>query len=343
MLGTIVKGVLSTERTVRQKWNLISAILHFLAGKKRLRNYPAMLTVDPCNHCNLNCKLCPSGTKQPGRQQAMMEFDLFKKLMDECGPYLWQLDLFNWGEPLLNKNIFKMIQYVQPMRVPTAISSNLNHFSKDICQGLVESGLTKLIVSLDGASRESVEAYQHGSDFETVIGNIKQVVGKKRELGVAHPFVQWRFLVNKYNEHEIDRARELAVELEVDQLELGMFRCDMGRELFLGQNAQYESVQEWLPEDEQWSMYDYTERRRKSPTPTCRLLWYSSIVHPDGAVSPCCAVWPEKLDFGSIVDSSFKDIWNNEAYREARRLIRHKGEAVGASVCAVCKRNKAYL
>ncbi|MBU0708380.1 SPASM domain-containing protein [Patescibacteria group bacterium] len=198
------------------------------------------------------------------------------------------------------------------MKIDVNVSTNLNTLDNEICNSLITSGLNKLTVSLDGASPESVEKYQKGNNFRLVIENIKMVVRKKQELGSKLPFIEWRFIVHKHNEYEIDRARELADSLGVDKLEFLQGRCDMGSELLLNNREQYENVRPWLPKDEALSMYDYTQRRKKEIKYFCRLIWIESVIQPDGSVSPCCAAWHEKFDFGNIHSSSFKKIWNND-------------------------------
>ena len=102
--------------------------------------------------------------------------------MDECGPYLWELNLYNWGEPLLNKELFEMVKYSKNFKVNVSISTNLNHFNNSICSDLVLSGLDHVVVSLDGTSQESVSKYQVGNDFKKVVANIKKLTNCKREL-----------------------------------------------------------------------------------------------------------------------------------------------------------------
>jgi radical SAM protein with 4Fe4S-binding SPASM domain len=273
-----------------------------------------------------------------------MTFECFKKIIDECGPYLRKIDLFNWGEPLLNNRIFRMISYAKENKISVEISSNLSFLDDDICDGIIRSGLDKLIVSLHGASDKSTSKYRKGGDFDTVASNMKKLIQRKRELISTSPFVQWRFLVNKFNEKEIPRARELAEELGVDLLEFGPFRCDMGAELLLDAKAQFENVKPWLPEDESLSMYDYSKQGKKAVRKQpCYLLWTQAVINWDGSVSPCCGVWHEKFDFGNINDSSFFEIWNNRKYQEARKISRGTAPAETDNICSICKTNQAQL
>jgi len=338
-----IKKLFSKEKTMKQKYNWLLTQVQFRIRKLRLYSYPVKLTIDPCNFCNLKCLLCPVGTGSKGRKQSIMKFNTFKKIMDECGQHLWEIDLFNWGEPLLNKDIFKMIEYARKMRVDVKLSTNLNFFNDDICTNLIKSGLNNLIVSLDGASQESIEKYQKGSNFQSVIENIKKIIHMREKLKSKTPFIQWRYLVNKYNENEIEKAKELSNNLKIDRLELSAFRCDMGKELLLNSKAQYENVKPWLPTKEYLSMYDYTRQERKKIKDICRSLWFESVVQPDGSISPCCRIWHEKFDFGNILNASFKSIWNSEKYQNARRISRGGDISINGHICYICKINKAQI
>ena len=305
--------------------------------------YPVKLTIDPVNFCNLRCMLCPTGTQALGRDRAFMDFRTFKKIIDECGEYLWAIDLFNWGEPLLNENIFDMIEYARMKRIDVDISTNLNKFSDEICIKLIRSKLNSLIISLDGASQESIDKYQKGNNFELVIENIRKLVKTKEELNSQTPFIQWRFLVNRFNEHEIENARRLAKELKINNLEIGSYRCDMAGELFLNNEAQFDSIRPWLPVNEELSMYNYAKKQKKKVKKACKLLWNSSAIQPDGSVAPCCVVWYEKYDFGNINKTSFSNIWNGIKYKNARRIMKGHNIQDSEHICYICKSNKAMI
>jgi len=306
--------------------------------------YPIKLTVCPGNLCNLNCALCPVGQNAKGRKKGLMKFSTFKRIIDECGPYLYELDLYNWGEPLLNKDVFEMVRYAKKFKIKVRISSNLNHFNEEICSELIKSGVDHLIVSLDGTSQESVNKYQVGNDFLEVISNMKKLVRKKRELNSSKPFVRWRFLVTRYNEEEIDESKNLAKEIGVDKLEIAIFRCDMGSELLLNDKEQFENVQEWLSESETLSKYDYSNKAKKTQRADgCGWLWTQSTINWNGSVSPCCAVWHEKFDFGNINRDSFRKIWNNKKYQDARKISRGDNINMPDNICHICCSNKATL
>jgi MoaA/NifB/PqqE/SkfB family radical SAM enzyme len=129
-----------------------------------------------------------------------MPFDDFKKIIDELGEYLYKIDLHNWGEPLLNEEIYKMICYAHKHDIKVDLSTNLNFFNKIKARKLVESGLDCLIISLSGISQESYQKYHIGGKFNKVIEGTIKIIEIKKVLHISTPFLIWRFLVMKHNE-----------------------------------------------------------------------------------------------------------------------------------------------
>jgi radical SAM protein with 4Fe4S-binding SPASM domain len=338
-----ISKVLFAKRPLKPKYNYIVTYVQALIKNVHVFGYPRKLTIDPVNLCNLQCSLCPTGTRSPGRARSHMTFSTFKKIIDELGHYLWTIDLYNWGEPLLNKDIFKMVEYAKSYKIDVNISTNLNYFNDDICAKLVNSGLDCLIISLDGASQTSVEKYQKGSNFALVINNIKQLIETKERLKSITPLIKWRFIANKFNENEIRLAKELANDIKINELEISYIRCNMGIELLLNNEAQYDNIKTWLPDNEELSMYDYFTRQKKQIKKSCELLLSESVINPDGSVSPCCAVWQDKYDFGNINNEYFATIWNNNKYKQARRIIRGANISDKEHICYICKSNMAMI
>jgi radical SAM protein with 4Fe4S-binding SPASM domain len=341
-----LKRWLFTEfSTPKKSYNLLLAVLQWRFFKNsRLITYPAFLTICPGNVCNLKCVLCPTGRHDKGRKQGLMNFDRFKQIIDECGPYAYEVSLYNWGEPLLNKDIFKMVRYAKKYKIRIVISTNLMHLDDTICSEFVHSGVDDVVVSLDGASQQSVIKYQVGNNFDKIIANMGKLAAYRRKLEANKPSITWRFLVNKFNEHELEKADKLSKKIGIDLLKFNKFRCDMGRELTLSEREQYANVSFWLPEDESLSMYDYSKKgKKKIKINDCEWLWFKSSINWNGAVSPCCAVWNEKYDFGNIGDSTFGELWNSSKYRQARRIVRGDLLEAPDNICSVCKSNKAAI
>jgi len=253
----------------------------------------------------------------------MLSFDNFKKMIDKIGPYLIHIDFCNWGEPLLNKEIFKMIEYVQKYLLVTKVDTNLN-VEMDVADAikLISSGLDRLNVSLDGASQETYGVYRRNGSFEKVVQNVKTLVEIRRNLNAKKPHMHWQFLVFKHNEHEIEKARKMANEIGFDSI---------------GFTAPFCAI-EWAPNNEDYNRYVVKENQVNFKTADlqCEWPWDGITINADGSVSPCCSVEDEKDDFGNILTKGFWRIWNGRDYRKARKYIRDRKALKEGNVCTRC-------
>lgn len=154
-----------------------------LFKNSKLVGYPLKLSFDPSSNCMLACPLCPTGQGSKLRSRGSMGFENFKKLVDEMSAWLYEIDLNNWGEPFLNKDIVRMVDYAHKKAVRTSINSNLNvPFSEQTVEGLINSGLDQLYVSFDGISQKTYEKYRRKGKLSTVFKNLKLVAEKKEAI-----------------------------------------------------------------------------------------------------------------------------------------------------------------
>ena len=109
MYKTLNMGIVELERGLKRT---------HLSGK------PYYFFIDPCSYCNLRCPLCATGAKTHERIQGMLGLEDYKVLLDKIAPYAVTVALHNWGEPLLNPEIFKMIRMTSNRRIHTVLSSN---------------------------------------------------------------------------------------------------------------------------------------------------------------------------------------------------------------------------
>ena len=138
--------------------------------RTQLRSLPLKLTLEPINVCNLHCPACYTGDGQTSRERKAMPPELYKRLLDELGDTLWQMEFCNWGEPLLNKHVHTMIRAAADRGIGTLLNTNLSiPFSAQRAEELVRSGLTTLGVSIDGARQETYEQYRIGGNLDTVL------------------------------------------------------------------------------------------------------------------------------------------------------------------------------
>jgi len=318
--------------------NYLTVAAEFKNKATYCNGYPLWLTVDPTNMCTLKCPFCPTGFGNVKRPKGMMSMDSFQKIIDILGPYLLHIDMQNWGEPLLHKDIYKMISYAKKFDVHITLSTNFQDFSKKSAEDLINSGLDRLILSIDGASQETYEKYRRGGDFLKAIENINILINKKKELNSSLPIVIRQFLVFRHNEYEIDMVKKMGEELGVDSVGISS--------AFIAVDSP--EYRDWVPSNIKYSRYDLSNRPEKASgsdsflkpdKAVCNWLWQGITVNWDCSISPCCGVYLEEDDFGNFFDhENFFQLWNNGHYRTARDFIKGNNNSSQGlkNVCVGC-------
>ena len=313
--------------TPRKLANLLLAKSQRRLRRDRVSAMPAKYFVDPTNTCNLRCPLCPTGQGVLARPRGLMALDDLKRVVDEIAPYAYQIELYNWGEPLLHPDIFDMIEYASQRRIPVGLSSNLNRLDARMARRLVTSGLSWLVVSIDGATQESYAAYRRRGQLDVVLRNLELLLETRRELQQQNPFIIWRMLVGKHNEQEIATVRSMAHDMGADAFTTGVLFVD---------TQDREQVEQWLPSDPAYSPYDYESDRLENRW-DCHDLWESMVINWDGGVAPCCWLHDPQYDFGNVADQTVREIWDGASYVSARRVI-GKGKSQSGDLPTICHR-----
>jgi len=301
----------------------------------RIRGFPYRYILDPTNICNLRCPVCPTGLATIGRERGSMDFDRFQKITNQIARYAYRLELCNFGEPLLHPRIFDMINYAHQRKISVMLSSNLNFFDQKMAEQTVTSGLDMLIVSVDGATQETYEKYRVGGNLSRVLSNARLLVEEKHRQRSQYPIVIISMLINRHNEHQISEMRQIAKTLGVDAFTTGSFLVDTTDPI---------QVKEWLPIEQSWSCYDYSEEKLEN---VCNRsdLWESMTINWDGGVVPCCWLHRKENDFENIFKKPLAEVWNSEAYISSRRLFAFGGPKVGLqeTICTRCKGKPSYM
>lgn len=310
--------------------NLCRLELELFLRLPQPRGYPYQLVIDPNNICPLRCPLCSTGRRTSGRPRGEMEFELFKKAIDELSRFGLHLFLHNWGEPLLHKDIFKFISYAKNAKLGTTLSSTLSFpLSEEMAKRVILSGLETLVVSLDGVTRGTYERYRVGGNFDQVISNVRFLADTKKKMARKHPLLEWQFLMMKHNEDEIKKARRSYRELGFDSIFFPKINLPHNE-------TDPRLAEDWLPLDKgRRPIYNYD--KADNVPGCCWWLWRTTVINHDGGVSPCCYIDDKKSDFGNIAHDPFSNIWRGSLYRSARSLFSpNDSKALSQTVCGLC-------
>ena len=179
---------------------------------------PASMAVEPTTACNLRCPECPSGLRQFSRNTGNLPVDEFDRMLSQVSKTVSYLTLYFQGEPFIHPGIFDLIRTANKHNIYSATSTNAHFLNDENAKKVVESGLDRLIVSIDGTTQEVYEQYRVAGDLDKVITGTKNVLKWKRELNSKSPHVIFQFLVVRPNEHQMDEVLELGKKLGVDEV-----------------------------------------------------------------------------------------------------------------------------
>src|SRR5919112_3026894 len=137
---------------------------------------PSRMYIECTAACNISCtEACcaPETGITRTRQAGMLDFNLFRRVVDEAGPSLVRIDFFNYGEAFLHKRAVEMCEYIKSSFPHIYLYTNTNGlaFSEEQVRRLIRSGIDEVTFSIDGSTPESYAKYRKRGDFEKAVRN----------------------------------------------------------------------------------------------------------------------------------------------------------------------------
>ena len=180
-----------SKLTPKRVWNgfkVVSSYLYSRVSKNPTHwGKPLSISFEPTTSCNLRCPECPSGLRSFTRPTGMLTEDLFKKTINELHDTLTYLLFYFQGEPYLHQGFLELVKYASKHKIYTATSTNAHYLNDTVAKATVESGLDRLIISIDGTTQDTYEQYRVGGYLSKVIEGAKNIVKWKKELNSSTP------------------------------------------------------------------------------------------------------------------------------------------------------------
>lgn len=298
-----------------------------LTGKPVQWGLPVTISIEPTTACNLRCPECPSGLRAFTRATGHLNTDFFRKTIDALRRDTTCVIFYFQGEPYLNPAFLDMVGYAKKHMLYTMTSTNGHYLNDENARRTVESGLDRIIISIDGATQETYEQYRVGGKLEKVLDGAKRLVNWKKKLGKKHPHIVFQFLVLRPNEHEMDEVRHLARNIGVDEL---TFKS--------AQVYDYENGNPLIPTQNQYARYkqrpDGTWAPKHALSNHCWKLWHACVITWDGLVVPCCFDKDASHRLGDLKTTTFAQLWHGDAYRNFRTAVLSGRDKV--DICTNC-------
>lgn len=306
--------------TVQKLVNALSLVSSYQLSrwlkKSMHRGMPMSIAIEPTTACNLGCPECPSGLKKFTRPTGNLQKELFQKVLDEIGKYLMNVTFYFQGEPYIHPKFLELVEMASKRKIFTSTSTNAHFITKEVAEKTVKSGLSQMIISIDGTTQEVYEMYRKKGDLNKVLAGAREMIDAKKRLKSATPKIIFQFLVVKPNEHQIDHAKNLSEELGFDEIR---FKS--------AQLYDYENGNDLMPSNEEYRRYRQLKSGKwvikNKMENHCWKMWHSTVITWDGKLVPCCFDKDATHQLGSVKGAKtvFKDIWKGEQYHQFRSAV----------------------
>ena len=298
--------------------------------KQKMIFQPASIDIEPTTKCNLKCIFCPVPTWSRSKLKNMTISE-FKTIIDKF-PYLINIKLQGMGEPFLNKDIFKMITYVNKKDIKITINTNGTTLDNEKIHKLFKNPPDLISFSLDTNNKKKYIAIRGKDKFDILINNIKESI-KERDKTKSNTKINLWCVLNKKNLDELNEIIKLAIRLKVDKLTIQTKLSGFGikemnkknKELSISLDKKINNIFDEYTNYAKNNNLDFSifYDNQLSINNPCKWLHRSLYISVEGEIVPCCIIAnPQTISLGNIHKvKKFSKIWNNKKYQQLRKML----------------------
>jgi MoaA/NifB/PqqE/SkfB family radical SAM enzyme len=302
---------------------------------------PVCIYLEVTNRCNLLCETCPR-TFEALEPPADMSWELFCSIIDQV-PGLVRVVLHGVGEPMLVKELPRMIRYLKERGIFVLFNTNGTLLAPKKRRELIETGLDELRVSLDAAEAATFLKVRGKNMFGRIVRNVGEFTALQREIGATTPRVSLWLTGLKETVDQLPEFVRLAARIGVKEVYLQrLVFDDLGRGLAREGSSLFEKTQR----EEEAAIAAAEELGRslgvtidasgatepgvslkrnqdQAPWSACRRPWSLMYFTAHGRALPCCiapfsARGYETYTLGDATQQTLREIWNGDAYQQFR-------------------------
>jgi radical SAM protein with 4Fe4S-binding SPASM domain len=303
-----------------------------IAGKPLFIAHPFALSVEPSGHCQLKCPECPTGAAALSRKKGNMDIELFNRIINETRKYVTYLNLYFQGEPLLHPQIKDFIQKAADNLIYTTLSTNAQLLDEQTCKTVTESGLSRIVISLDGFSQEVYETYRRGGNVQNVKNGILSLTKARKEANSPTPIIIVQILAFNHNKHEIPTIRQWCKEAGVDKLKIKTAQIN-------------EFGDGTVTPAKEKSRYQISYgKERTIPGRAynhCWRQWSSAVITWDGLMVPCCYDKNAEHTFGNVSINTLDDNLKNQVSQDFKQTILYDRNKI--EICRNCPEGRHWF
>jgi MoaA/NifB/PqqE/SkfB family radical SAM enzyme len=305
---------------------------------------PVCVYLEVTNRCNLLCETCPR-TFEALEPPADMSWELFRSIVDQV-PGLARAVLHGVGEPMMVKNLPRMIRYLKERGVYVLFNTNGTLLAPKKRREIIDTGLDELRVSLDAAEAETFLKVRGKNMFDRIVRNVSEFTALQREIGAATPRVSLWLTGLKETVDQLPDFVRLAARIGVKEVYLQrLVFDDLGRGLARGPSSLFERTQQAEQDaiaaaqevgrtlgvtiDASGATEPGLSLKRSqadAPWSVCRRPWSLMYFTAHGRALPCCiapfsARGYETYTLGDATQQTLREIWNGAAYQQFRESL----------------------
>ena len=297
-------------------------------GLVRNSHLPLFVSVEPANVCQLRCPECPvgQGERIKVKGERTMSMAVFRRVLEEVRETAWVMQFYFQGEPLLNQDLPQMIREAHEAGLYTIVSTNAQAMTQELAERIVLSGLDRIIISMDGLTDASYNAYRVGGSLEQCKQALKWLREAKQHQTISNNLKQSQTIIElqvlrlKSNEHEWTQFEREYKALGADKL---VFKT--------AQLYDYADGHPLMPTEPRYSRYIQGadgRYHRRALRKGCFRVWSGAVITTDGTVLPCCYDKGHEHAYGNIMTTPLRELYHNDSARAFRRAAFEQQPAI---------------
>ena len=317
--------------TIGRIWNFILLKISFYISrltKKPIHwGTPIAISIEPTTACNLKCPECPSGLRQFTRATGNLKHEINQNILNSLGKNLRYINYYFQGEPFINPDFLDYVKAARLKNIYVLTSTNAHFISEKTAFKIIESGLSELIISIDGTTQDTYSNYRVEGKLKKVLEGLKNITAAKEKQKSDFPIVSLQFLVTKQNEHQLAEIEIIKNKYKADNLTLKTIQV-----------YDYENGNSLLPSDEKHSRYKQDKngnfKLKNKMSNHCWRLWSTCVFTWDGSIVPCCFDKDAQYQMGNLSKTEFKTIWKSGIYSDFRKKVLKNRKSI--DICSNC-------
>ncbi|MAG08680.1 hypothetical protein CMO89_04350 [Candidatus Woesearchaeota archaeon] len=293
---------------------------------------PYYIEIEISTYCDLRCIECEHTYWD--EKPKLMSLDEYKKIIDQIPSLTW-VGFSGIGNNLLNKDFPKMLEYSKKKGQYTEIFDSFCKMTPEILSKIFDAKIDKVYVSMDGTTKETYEKIRVGSNYETVVENIKNFTREKKKRGTKLPLIAFHYIVNKINQHEMEDFVRLIARIcpknEHIQFTNNLHEFeeikDINTKITKEQIKRVDKVGEECKQTILWNLN--TKADCNKVTMNNCIAWAMPYIFVTGHVIPCCAEneanrreFQKKTSMGNVFETPFREIWYGKKFTALRKMLR---------------------